>query len=181
MLEDLVIAAPILEWLSATVLNADMTERAARESTLKGLQARHDRLEARIDTMYADKLDGPISQEYFDRNSAVWRTEQQSLMQKVRGIQMADPIPIDESINMLRLVSQTSELFVQQPSLEQRRFLQLVIERATWIGGELSTTMFEPFEVLRHSNHESRRKYKDDYLAGCDLDIWLPDMDSNHD
>jgi hypothetical protein len=38
----LVIAPAILDWLGATLLDDDTTERAARESTLKRLHAQHD-------------------------------------------------------------------------------------------------------------------------------------------
>jgi hypothetical protein len=33
-----------------------------------------------------------------------------------------------------------------------------VVEKATWKDGALRTAVFEPFEILRHSNQESYRK-----------------------
>lgn len=172
-LRELVIAPPILEWLGSTLLDSDRTERTSRELTLKRLQAQHQRLEARMDAMYIDKLDGRLSQESFNRISAVWRSEQQSIMQKIRKIQLGARAPIDEGVDMLRVVSRTSELFLQQPALEQRRFLKVVFEKASWQHGELRTSMFEPFETLRHSNHESRRKYEENQGSACDMEIWL--------
>ncbi len=59
---------------------------------------------------------------------------------------------------MLRLTSQASELFLQQCAAEQRRLPQMVVANATWKDGALQTTLFEPFEILRHSNRESHRK-----------------------
>ena len=40
--------------------------------------------------------------------------------------------------------------------------------------GELRTTLFEPFEILRRSNSESIRKEKDNHASGRELGIWLP-------
>jgi site-specific DNA recombinase len=71
------------------VLTADRTEHAAREQTVKKLQTRYDQIQARIETMYLDKLDGRISQEIFDRNSDTWRGEQQALLRKIQEIQRA--------------------------------------------------------------------------------------------
>ena len=82
---------------------------------------------------------------------------------------------------MLRLTSRASELFLQQSAAEQRRLLQVVVKKAAWQDGALRTTLFEPFEILRHSNQESYRKEKGNGGSGRDMEIWLPGMDSNHD
>jgi hypothetical protein len=72
-------------------------------------------------------------------------------------------------------------LFLQQPATEQRRFLGVAIEKATWQDAALRTTLFEPFEILRHSNRESYRKDKEIEGSMTDIENWLPGMDSNHD
>jgi hypothetical protein len=82
---------------------------------------------------------------------------------------------------MLRLTSQASELFLQQPAAEQRRLLGAVIENAPWREGELRTSLFEPFQILRRSNRESHRKQEENPDSAPDIEIWLPGMDSNHD
>ena len=56
VLGQLVIPAPILEWLRSTVLESDHTEQAARAKNIKRLEAEDDRLRRRIDALYADKL-----------------------------------------------------------------------------------------------------------------------------
>jgi hypothetical protein len=72
---------------------------------------------------------------------------------------------------MLRLTSRASELFLQQPAAEQRRLLQVVVEKAEWRDGALLTTLFEPFQILRHSNKESCRKKKENGGSGRDLEF----------
>jgi site-specific DNA recombinase len=173
LLRELVIPPAILEWLGDAVVSSDRTEQAARGETIKKLQARHEQMEARIGTMYLDKLDGRITQEFFDKHAAIWRREQEGLVRKIQDIQKATPAPIDQAVDMLRLTSRTSELFLQQTAVEQRRLLQTVVEKATWKEGTLRTTLFEPFEILRHSNQESYRKEKEKAGSGRELGIWL--------
>jgi site-specific DNA recombinase len=173
LLRELVIPQPILEWLGDAVLTSDQTEQAARAQAIRKLQARYDQVQARIDTMYLDKLDGRITQEFFDKQSAAFRREQDDLLRKIQDIQKATPAPIDQAIDMLRLTSRASELFLQQPAEEQRRLLQVVVEKAAWQGGSLRTSLFEPFEILRHSNRESYRKEKENEGSGRELGIWL--------
>jgi hypothetical protein len=59
---------------------------------------------------------------------------------------------------MLRLTSRAGEMFLQQSAAEQRRLLQTVIETATWEDGALRIALFEPFQILRHSDQESTKK-----------------------
>jgi hypothetical protein len=124
--------------------------------------------------MYMDKLDGRITQKFFDRQSAAWCLDQDGLQHKIQDVQKAALAPIDYAIDMLRPTSRASELFLQQTAAEQRRLLQAVVEKAAWQGGALRTTLFEPFEILRHSNQESYRKEKENGGSGRDMRIWLP-------
>jgi DNA invertase Pin-like site-specific DNA recombinase len=174
VLQELVIPQSILEWLGDAVLSSDQTEHAARAQAIKKLQARHDQIQARIETMYLDKLDERITQEFFDKHSAAWRREQDGLLRKIQDIQKATPAPLDQAVDMLRLTSRASELFVQQSAAEQRRLLQVIVEKSAWRDGTLRTNLFEPFEILRHSNQESYRKEKGNSGSGRDLGIWLP-------
>jgi hypothetical protein len=102
--------------------------------------------------MYRDRLDGRIDAGFFDSHAAEWRHEQETILGKIRDIRRVAPAPIDQAIDMLQLTSRASELFLNQPAPEQRRLLQVVMENAAWQDGTLRTTLFEPFEILRHSN-----------------------------
>ena len=123
--------------------------------------------------MYLDKLDGRITQVFFDKQSAAFRLEQDGLQRKIQDVQKATPAPIDQAVETLRLTSRASELFLQQPAAEQRRLLRVVVEKAAWQDGALRTTLFEPFEILRHSNQESYRKEKENGGSGREMEIWL--------
>jgi integrase len=162
-------APAILDWLGDAVLSSDRTEQAARATTIKKVQARYDQIEARVGTMYMDKLDERITQEFFDNQAATLRREQDGLLGKIQSIQKAALAPVDDAIDMLRLTSRASELFLQQPGSEQRRLLQTVVEKAAWKDGALQPALFEPFEILRHSNQKSYRKEKENGGSGRDL------------
>jgi site-specific DNA recombinase len=173
LLRDLVIPPATLEWLGEAVLSSDRSEQATRAETIRKLRVRHEQIEARIGTMYMDKLDGRITPAFFDQQAATMRREQDGLMRKIQEIQRAMPVPIDEAIDMLRLTSRASELFLQQPASEQRRLLRTVVEKASWKDGKLQTALFEPFEILRHSNRETHRKERENAGSERDLGIWL--------
>ncbi len=176
ILQELVIPQPILAWLADAVLESDRTEQAMRRQTVTRLQAKYDQVKARIETMYLDKLDGRITQEFFDKQAAVWRGEQGAIVRRIHDIQNAAPAPVEQAIDMMRLTSRAAELFLQQTGAEQRRLLQVVIKNAIWQDGELRTSLVEPFENLRHSNRESLRKEREINGSGQDFGIWLPEL-----
>jgi site-specific DNA recombinase len=180
ILREFVIPQTVLDWLGDAVIESDRNEQAARERTVKRLWADHERLRLRIENMYADKLDGRITGEFFDQRSAAWRTEQDAIVRKINDIRNSAPAPVETAVNTLRFTSRACELFEQQTSSEQRRLLQVLVKNASWQEGKLQTTLFEPFEILRHSNQESSRKERELSGSGRDFEIWLPGMDSNH-
>lgn len=173
ILRNLVIPQPVLEWLASAVVESDRTERAVREKAIERLQAQSDHIRRRIETMYIDKLDGRITAGFYDAHAADWKREQEALQRKIQDIQRAAPAPVDQAIDMLRLTSQACQLFLQQPPAEQRRLLQTVIKDAAWQDGALRTTLFEPFDVLQHSNSESHRKQKEIGGSMKEKEIWL--------
>jgi len=69
--------------------------------------------------------------------------------------------------------SRACELFTQQAGAEQRRSLQVVVEKAAWQDGSLRAILFEPFEILRRSNQESYRKEKEIAGSGREIELWL--------
>src|SRR5262249_35238074 len=83
LLQELVIPPAILEWLSEAVLISDRTEQAARAEAIKKLRTRYNQVEARIEVMYMDKLDGRITQEFYDKQAEILRREQDTLQGKI--------------------------------------------------------------------------------------------------
>jgi hypothetical protein len=60
----------------------------------------------------------------------------------------------------------------RSPSLTSYLAL-LVLSSISFQAGELHTTLFEPFQILRHSNRESDRKESENVGSGRDLEVWL--------
>ena len=157
ILRDLVIPQPILEWLADAVLTSDHTEQAARAEAIKKLQARYDQIETRIGIMYMDKLDGRITQEFFDKQAATLRRAGWSVMQD-RRYPEGHAGPSRSGHQHVARDEPCERVVPPATRREQRRLLQVVVEKASWKDGALQTALFEAFGILRHSNRESHRK-----------------------
>jgi hypothetical protein len=77
-------------------------------------------------TTTASRLNRPASQPVISSRAATISWEQDLLLRKIRNIQTAVPAPVDQAVDMLRLTSRASELFLQQPAAEQHRLLHVV-------------------------------------------------------
>jgi len=123
-LRELVIPREVGEWLQATYVESDLTERAARERTIRQQRAQYERLEARIETLYNDRLDGRISPSFYDAKAGEIRAQQQTILRKIERIESSAPAPAGAAIDLMQLTSRAATLFREQNGHEQRRLLQ---------------------------------------------------------
>jgi len=86
--------------VDAVVDSCDQLHDISKHAAPKAIDGK-----ARIETMYLDKLDGCITQEFFDKHSATWRREQDVLLREIQEIQKATPTPLDQAVDTLRLTS----------------------------------------------------------------------------
>jgi hypothetical protein len=86
-LKQLVVSQSTLSWLARTVPESDKTEKGAREQALKRLKAEEVRLQAQIETMYLDRLEGRITAEFFDAKSKQWRDQQREVEMRMKQLE----------------------------------------------------------------------------------------------
>jgi site-specific DNA recombinase len=174
VLRELIIPADIISWLQHEVVTNDQHQHTARQATIKRHEDEIKRIEARIETMYLDKLDEKITTAFYDQKTKEWRKQQERLRHTIAELRLTATEPLDQAVNLLDLTSRACDTFNDQPQEEQRRLLTTVLERATWKEGTLDVTLLEPFQTLRHSNSVTTTKTNGNGTAGRDIEIWLP-------
>ena len=151
-LHEFVIPATVLEWLQAELVTSDQTEQAAREQALRRQQAELERLQARLDVLYEDRLDQRIDAAMYDQKAGAIRKQQQQVRQRMLSTQATMLPPASQAVDLMALTSKAADLFTEQPGAEQRKLLHLLLQEASWKAGELRMCFREPFEQLRLSN-----------------------------
>jgi DNA invertase Pin-like site-specific DNA recombinase len=174
-LNQLVVAPAILSWLKRTVTESDKTEKGAREQTLKRLKAERGRLQARIETMYLDRLDGRITAEFFDANSKQWRDQQKEVEIRMKQLETTALRTATKAVEIMRSLSDACSTFADQESLQQRALASALMQRATWKAGKFEMTLKEPYQILAHSNSVSQRKEREKPGSGQEIENWLPE------
>jgi site-specific DNA recombinase len=180
-LRELVIPRPILDWLQEELVAGDVSERSAREQSVRRDQAELNRLQNRLEVLYDDRLDARIDAGTYDKKAGEIRQQQDRLRVRLAEAQSAALPPVSQAIDLIALTAKAADLFLKQPAAEQRKFLQLVLEAANWKGGELRMSFREPFSQLRLSNRATHINKGDLSAIDSHFDIWLGGRDSNPD
>jgi site-specific DNA recombinase len=138
-----------------------------------------ERLQARMDLLYDDRLDGRIDAATYDKKASEIREQQEQIRQKIRTAEAQMLPSASEAVDLMTLTSKAADLYVAQPVAERRKLLHLVLKEASWKGGELRTLPREPFQVLRLSNSGSDGNDKGFCRDGPNFDNWRRGGDSN--
>ena len=130
----------VLEWVREALHASHSDERHDHEEAIKRLRAEYDRLQARIDAMYIDKLDGKIGGEFFEKMAGQWREDQTRCLRDIERHQEAEQSYMDEGVRILELARNAQALFERQPAREKRRLLNFVLSNFSWEDGEVVAT-----------------------------------------
>ena len=179
VLRELVVPPAVLAWLQSELVESDRTEQAARAQTIRRQQIDMERLGARLDVLYDDRLDGRIDTATYDKKASAIREQQEQIRQKIRTAEAAILPSASEAVDLMKLTSRAADLFLEQVGAEQRKLIHIVLKEASWKAGELRTSLREPFEELRLSNSGSDRNTTDFHTGGSNFDNWRRGEDSN--
>jgi site-specific DNA recombinase len=116
-----------------------------REEAVCRLEEKRDRIQRRLRALYTDKLDGEVTSEDFALHRAAWTTqvaEVDAALQKHRAEGTATAPP---SAVVAALAREAVVLFRARTAHEQRRLLDVVVQKATWKYGALTVAWKEPF------------------------------------
>ena len=170
---------PILHWLREELIASDVSERAAREQTLRRDETELDRIQSRLDVLYDDRLDGRINASTYDKKAGEIRQQKDRLHRRLAEAQSAGLPPLSQVVDFVALTAKTADLFLKQSAAEQRKFLRLVLEGATWKGGQLRMSFREPFLQLRLSNRATQTNNGQLQVVEGNSHIWRRKRDSN--
>ncbi len=171
----------VLEWVREALHASHADERREHEEVIERLKAEHKRLQARIDAMYVDKLDGKIGDDFFDRMVRQWREEQSRCLNDIERHQSAEQSYMDEGVQLLELARNAQKLFAKQEPREKRRLLNFLLSNCAWEDGEVVATFRQPFDLLAETTLAAARAGAGETAKTAQTESWLGDLDSNQD
>ena len=169
----------ILEWVVTALRESHKDEKKYHDDIITRLQQEDTKIQNRVDAMYVDKLDGKISQEFFDQKFDAWRMEQLEIQRKIDKHKNSNFAYLENGIKILELAQRATELYEKQEMQEKRKLLNYVFSNSTWKHGMLHPNYRQPFDLIVLTQAEHKKKIAVPNENAAISDIWYRRWDSN--
>jgi site-specific DNA recombinase len=138
----------VIVWVRGALLDSFEVEKQFHQKAVSDLQAQYNRLQARLEKIYMDKLDGNITEDFWKEKDTQWRREKEMVLKKLQAHSKADASYMLTGIRTLELVQKASILYPKKSTLEKRAFLNILLRNSKLDGKDLLLQFREPFDII---------------------------------
>jgi site-specific DNA recombinase len=164
ILKDIHIPDDVLSRLEQSLLHDSSRAEAHGKSESDRLRNRLAQVRHRIEQAYLDKLDGKITEAFWEAKSSEWNHEEQQILMALDGLEQQSPEKILNGIRILELANKAYFLYLKQPPIEKVKLLRIVLSNCKIDATSVDPTYRKPFDLI------FQRVKKEE---------WLPGLDSN--
>jgi site-specific DNA recombinase len=154
-------------------------EKRDHEEAVARLRSEIDRLQHRLESIYIDKLDGAVSDEFYRRMAMQWRDEIDRCQHDMTRHLEASSSYLDEGVALLTLARKARQLFESAEGNEKRRLLNFVLSNCVWQHGELRAEYRQPFDMLADTINDPGPTLGDGKAGITENEKWSGREDSN--
>jgi len=108
-------------------------------------------LRKRLEQAYVDRLDGKITEEFWEANPAEWQEqeEEQTLLASLRELERAEnPERALDRVRILELANKAHSLYVTQTPQEKAKLLRMVLSNCAVDAVSVYPTYRKPFDMI---------------------------------
>ena len=149
LLQTISFPTEVLAWVTDALKDSHEDEQAEHQNLIDRTKTDLDRLQARLDTMYEDRLDARITTQQYDEKASQYRREQETARERLRILQESNAEYMNTGITIIELAGRLHEIFPQQEPLARRETLNLLVKTATLGHDGLKATLRSPFDLLQ--------------------------------
>jgi site-specific DNA recombinase len=164
ILMDIHIPDDVLEQLRRSLLHDNDRAEAHGQSESERLRIRLAQARRRIEQAYLDKLDGKITEAFWEAKSSEWNQEEQQILMALDGLERQSPERLLDGVRILELANKACFLYLKQPPAEKAKLLRIVLSNCKIDAASIEPTYRKPFDLI------FQRVKKEE---------WLPGLDSN--
>jgi site-specific DNA recombinase len=150
----------VLSQLEKSLLTDKGREEAIRKEQGERLRQRLSAVRHRVDQAYLDKLDGKITEQFWNRKSSEWVSEEQQVLSALQGLQQAKPERMLDAVRTLELANKAYFLYLKQEPAEKAKLLKMVLLNCGIDAASVYPTYRKPFDLIftRAKNEEWRAR-----------------------
>jgi hypothetical protein len=144
-----------LKWVHKALRDSNQDEIVYHKSSLDELNKRYDRILQRLDQLYDDKLDGTITEDFYQRKAKQHSDEKEEIASAIQRHSNANIKYYELGINLYELSQRSKEIYLKASKEERRQLLNLALNKLQLNNGKLIYTFSKPFELLSEAIKET--------------------------
>jgi site-specific DNA recombinase len=148
ILKDIHIPDEIAAQIEQALERGQRQKRNRAASERASLEQRLAEVSRRMDQAYTDKLDGKISEDFWQRKMIEWRAEEQKIKIAVAGLQTWNHDRIGDGKRILELANKAYFLYLMREPAEQARLLKKVLLNCAIDSTSVYPTYRKPFDMI---------------------------------
>jgi site-specific DNA recombinase len=148
ILNDIRVPDGILAQLTNSLLTDKKQEEIIRKRKEEKLRQSLASVRQRLDAAYVDKVDGEITEEFWERKSKEWQAEEQQLQLAIGALEQVQPERMVDAVKILELANKAHFLYVEQPPAERAKLLRMVLSNCAIDATSLYPTYRKPFDLI---------------------------------
>ena len=139
----------VLAQLEESLLSDKTHEETIRKRHAERMHQRLTQLRRRLEQAYVDRLDGKITEEFWEAKSAEWQEEEQELLASLRELERAEnPERALDRVCILELANKAHPLYVTQAPQEKAKLLRMVLSNCAVDAVSVYPTYRKPFDMI---------------------------------
>jgi site-specific DNA recombinase len=154
----------VVEWTRQALLESSKAEQEFRETSIKSLTTRYQKLDSYISIAYDDNLAGRIGPKLWETKTAQWKLEQQDIEIHLQAQREASTAYLVEGVRLMELASRAADIFGTMNVDEKREMLSLILSNPQVKDGSVRYDYKMPFSM---------------FASVTDLNEWRGVRDSN--
>jgi site-specific DNA recombinase len=155
ILKDIHIPDTVLSALERQLLNDNGRSAAYAKAERDRLDQRLSQIRNRMERSYVDKLDGKITEEFWQARSNEWTQQEQQIVMAKRALDDIEPDRALNGVKILELANKAHFLYVRQSPEEQGKLLKFVLSNCKIDAASLYPTYRKPFDLIfQHGKKE---------------------------
>src|SRR5215469_2302879 len=161
-LKDIHIPDDVLLQLEKSLLTDKGRAEAIRKEQGERLQSRLSALRHRLDQAYLDKLDGKITEDFWNRKSVEWQSEEQQVLLALKSAEQPKSERMLDAMRTLELANKAYFLYLKQEPAEKAKLLKMVLSNCAIDSASVYPTYRKPFDLIfRQAKNEGWRARRD--------------------
>lgn len=138
----------LVDWIRKALKESHKDEVEYYSSTQNELQEQHDRIKQRLDRLYDDKLDGKISEDFYENKFKQFSEEKERVVSSIQRHSHADTKYLQLGSTLYDLSQRATDIYDKAKIDDKRQLLRLVFSKMTLDEGKLDFKYTPAFKLL---------------------------------